>query len=71
MPYKRFLPAREAKVKAVCHLQGVYPMYQPVIGNIYDGVYCQSTSERTSFCVIPILDKQIVLRLGEFEIVGE
>jgi hypothetical protein len=70
MPAK-FIPAREVKIRAIKELPGVYLKYQPVIGKIYDGVYRQSASNVASFCVIPILDKMIVLRNGEFEVIDD
>lgn len=71
MPYAPLIPSRDVKVRATRFLNGVYPKYQLEIGKVYDGKYRQSTKNQASFCIIPILDKQIVLRSGEFEIVGE
>lgn len=69
MPYARYYPIKDVKVKAIKELAGVFPKYQPVIGKIYDGKYRRSPAGEGSFCIIPILDKQIVMRSGEYEIV--
>ena len=70
MPHSTLFPARDVKVRAIRYLNGVYLEYQPEIGKVYDGKYRRSSKNCASFCVIPVLDKQIVLRQGEFEIVG-
>ena len=71
MPSPQIIAVRDVKCRAIKQLPGVYPMYQPVIGKIYEGKYRESLSDKGSFCVIPVLDKQIVLRAGEYEIVED
>lgn len=68
MPYKH-IPARKVKVKPVIELPGVFTEYQPVVGQVYDGIYRQSNKKYADFCVIKVKDKYIVMRTGEFEIV--
>lgn len=56
----------------------VFPKYRPKVGKVYDAeysprrgkVYKQQYSGKGEFCIIDILDKRIVLRKGEFELVG-
>lgn len=69
MPYKP-IPARKVKVKPVIELSGVFTEYQPVVGQVYDGAYRESRCNNADFCVIQVKDKQIVMRTGEYEIVG-
>ena len=55
--------------------EDVFPKYCPELGKVYDAEYVQGVSGRgkhrsASFCVVDIKDKRIILRKGEFEIVG-
>lgn len=64
----------KCKVKVLRLLPGVYPMYQPEVGKIYDADYRKaqrrsSGQANSPVCVIDILDKRICLRTGEYEIV--
>lgn len=66
----------KCKVKVLRSLSGVYPMYQPEVGKIYDADYRpvnHSTKGQTNspVCVIKIRDKSICLRTGEYEILEE
>lgn len=57
----------------------VFPRYRPRVGRVYDAVYSPAKpwkqgkkniwGGKQEFCVIDILDKKIILRSGEFEIV--
>lgn len=63
----------KCKVKVLCPIPGVYPMYQPEVGEIYDADYRKATRNSTGHtnspvCVIKIRDKNICLRSGEYEI---
>ena len=58
------------KVKILTPLQGVFRDYQPEMGKIYDAEYRKSRKGNADFAVIDIKDKRIIVRLGEFEIVG-
>lgn len=60
---------KQCKIKAIKPLPGVYVKYQPEVGKIYDAEYC--TIRQSAICIINILDKRIVLRQDEFEIVEE
>lgn len=57
-------------------LEGVFPEYQPEIGKVYEAEYVpskkygKSKPTNAAFCVVTIRDKRIILRKGEFEIVG-
>ena len=57
------------KVKILHPLEGVYPEYQPEVGKIYDAVWCNPRVKNTEFAIIDILDKKIVIRKEEFEVV--
>lgn len=70
MPYPT-IPARPVKIRIIHALEGVFPKYQPVIGGVYDALYRQSNKRYADFSVITVLDKYIVVREGEFEIVEE
>lgn len=70
------IDAIKCKVKILCPLCGVYPMYQPEVGKIYDADYrpvnYRTTGQVNSpVCVIDVQDKRICLRKGEYEIVEE
>ena len=70
----------ECKVRVIRPLEDVFPKYQPTIGKIYDAKYCpghkRTANEKTCvpasapFCIIKVSDMPIVVRKGEFEIVG-
>lgn len=64
------------KIRVTKHLEGVYPLYQPEVGKVYDADYVpkkyRSDGNRSNeFCVIDIKDKRIVLRRDEFELGGD
>lgn len=64
----------KCKIRIVKELSGVYPELQPQVGAIYDARYAESTNKRTplpAICVIDMMGKQIMVRKGEYEIVGE
>lgn len=60
--------------------EGVYPEYQPEVGKIYEAEYVPAKSRTNAcgngwnwhkeFCVVDIKDKRIVLRNGEFAVIG-
>ena len=68
------------KVRATKFLEGVFQKYQPTIGKVYDAEYnpgirrnARNTTSGPAcapFCVVKISDMPIVLRKGEFEVVG-
>lgn len=63
------------KVRILRRLPGVYPKYQPKVGEVYDADYRigNQYDSRHSFkvCVIKVLDKFICLKSGEYEILEE
>ena len=64
------------KVKILKHLEGVFPEYQPTVGKVYNANYTPGKHHKNGcrnaeFCVVDILDKRIVLRSREFEIVED
>ncbi len=64
------------KIKVIKNLEGVFKKYQPEVGGIYEGEVVKSPGNRigwrnSEFCVINILDKKIVLRKGEYEIMED
>jgi hypothetical protein len=65
------------KVKVIGEVLDIYPEYRPKLGEIYDAEYSpgrwkpyKNYPGKAEFAVVNILDKRIVLRKGEFEIVG-
>lgn len=65
------------KIKVTGECLDIFPRYRPKVGKVYDAEYSPATKSREvaysgkgEFAVIDILDKRIVLRRGEFEIVG-
>lgn len=61
------------KIKVVRDIP-VFTKYRPLVGKIYDAVYSPAyavnSNGKGEFCVIDVLDKKIILRAGEFEVVG-
>ena len=64
----------ECKVRIIKEIP-VYPKYQPKIGCIYNARYADVSYNQPQVvptaCIIEILDKKIILRSNEFEIVEE
>lgn len=65
------------KIRVTKLIREIFPKYRPQPGEIYDAEYSPARREvkchyagKGEFAVIDILDKRIVLRRGEFEIVG-
>lgn len=68
--------ATPCKIRIIRPLNGVYPLYQPTVGKIYDAEFVPSKKNpynrghcHLGFCVLDIADKKIVVRLGEYELV--
>ncbi len=64
------------KVRILCPLPGVYPKYQPKVGEVYEADYKESSFKSAGrfyapVCVIDILDKRICLKKGEYEILED
>lgn len=68
------------KIKVIKEVEEIFPEYRPTIGEIYDAEYTPRHKQKygnnhcgsgnAAFCVIDVCGKRIVLRSGEFEIVG-
>lgn len=73
MPYKR-LPTEYVKVMPIKLLPGVFASMQPVVCALYDAEYVRSPSAGSGnfkdFCVIKVKGKKVVMRRGEFVIIG-
>ncbi len=68
--------AVKCKVRILCQLPGVYPKYQPTVGEVYEAEYKKAKYYKCGqmnapVCVITVLDKKICLRKGEYEIVED
>jgi hypothetical protein len=66
--------AVKCNVRILCPLLGVYPKYQPTVGEVYEAYYKMATQRKSGknyspVCVINVLDKKICLQKGEYEIV--
>ena len=66
---------KRVKIRVVKEVTDIFPEYRPDVGKVYEARYRPRTREKCNagigaFCVIDVLDKQIVLRSGEFEIVN-
>lgn len=68
----------KCQIKVIKELLEIFPEYQPKVGQIYDAELSPQAGKRfdntwgsgkMEFCVITVLDKKIVLRKGEYEIV--
>lgn len=63
-------------IKVIKDAEGVFPEYMPEVGKVYEAKYVPRSRRHNGtgngeFCVINILDKKIVLRSGEYELVEE
>ena len=67
---------KRVKIRVVKEVTDIFPEYRPEVGKVYEARYRPRAKLKCgagigAFCVIDVLDKQIVLRSGEFEIVDE
>ena len=70
--------ATPCKIRIVKPLDGVYPLYQPEVGKVYDATfYPEQRSETGRKCVlcrecmaIDMAGKKIVVRPDEYEMIG-
>ena len=63
------------KIRCIETVLGIYAEYRPQKGKIYDAIVGESRKngkkpQKGKFAIVKMLDKSIVLREGEFEIVG-
>lgn len=62
-----------AKILVTKEVGGIFQKYQPPIGSIHEARYIPSARRpggdgNGEFCIVRILDKDIVLRKDEFEL---
>lgn len=62
--------AEKCRIKVIKEVLEIYPMYRPKLGKVYDAMKGKSTKKTKDFVIVDIRDKRIVLRKGEFEVVG-
>lgn len=58
------------KIRCIQEVTEIYANYRPVVGKIYDAIKGRTKRKQKEFVVLDILDKQIILRLGEYEYLG-
>ena len=58
------------KIRVMKEILNIFEEYRPEQGKLYYAEYSNPRRNKTEFCIVDILDKRIVLRKGEFEIVG-
>ena len=61
------------KIRIVKEITDLFPRFCPVIGQIYDAEFKPKTRKYEKFgsmCIVNISGKRIIVREGEFEIVG-
>jgi hypothetical protein len=65
----------KCQIKVIKQVVDIFVKYQPKVGQIYDAELSPAQNwkdgwqHKKEFCIIDILDKKIVLRNGEYEIV--
>lgn len=64
------------RVRVTKEILDLFPQYRPRTGDVYDARYIPAKHQKDgscnahrAFCVVDVLDKRIVLREDEFEIV--
>lgn len=62
--------AQTVKVMPIRPLNGVFSELQPEIGKIYVGRFYPGERNIPPFCTIEVKGKTIVMRKGEYEIIG-
>ena len=63
----------KCKIRIIKEITDLLPQYQPKVGKIYDAEYREATQKckpLPAICVIDMLGKKIMIRKGEYEIVG-
>ena len=65
----------KCKIKVAKEVTDIFEKYRPKVGDIYNAelspqVKSKKMGAKAEFCVVDILGKKIVLRTGEYEIVG-
>ena len=66
-------------IRVTKFIEDIYPEYRPPVGAVYEADYTPRATRRgiwkgysgnREFCIINVRDKRIILRSGEFEIIG-
>lgn len=62
----------KCKIRITKEIPGIFQRYQPQLGKIYDAEYIEPHPyiKCQPICVINMLDKRIIARRNEFELVG-
>ena len=60
---------QKCKIKVLREVLDIFPKYQPIVGKVYDAEYRPGTRHGKQTCIISVLDKRIILRGNEFEVV--
>lgn len=63
------LEIQKCKIKVLREVLDIFPRYQPIVGKVYDAEYRPGLRNRKQTCIISVLDKRIILRGNEFEVV--
>lgn len=61
------------KIRCIQEVMPIFAEYRPEFGKVYDaekGNRPRKRKHSKNFVIVPIRDKRIVLREGEYEIVG-
>jgi hypothetical protein len=68
----------KCKIRVTKDVTDLFPRYQPKVGKIYDAEFSPQAEKsangkwwagKKEFCIVTMIDKRIVLRKGEYEIV--
>lgn len=60
----------KVKIRVTELVTEIYEKYRPEQGKVYDAVKGKTKLKQKEFVVLDILDKKIILRLGEYEYLG-
>ena len=64
------MEGKKLKIRCIREVLSIYAKYRPQVGKVYEAEYGKSKKNIKEYCIVDILDKRIVLRKGEFEIIG-
>lgn len=69
----------QKRIRVTKFVEDIFPAYRPAVGSVWEAEYTPRATMRghwkgysgnREFCIIQVMDKRIVLRSGEFEIIG-
>lgn len=60
----------KVKIRVTELVTEICEKYRPELGKVYDAVKGRTKLKQKEFVVLDILDKKIILRLGEYEYLG-